>query len=806
MAMAVPGFALERLEPPQACYIGVGLDAGDSIDHLSSRLGLRPALYLDFFEFPLTADSRAALGRFFEQVRSTRGIADVTLEPHAGLSNVTETAVLEFTQICRDQEAQGIGGILVRFGHEMNGNWYEWGQQPGLYKDRFRLLAGHVHADTSRTAMRWAPSYGGGYPFGAPRAVVGSPDFVALDTDGDGTLTTHDDMYEPYYPRDDAVDWVGLTLYHWGVEFPWGENELPETNSFARQLTGNYLGGNGDQTAVPDFYARYCADGIHDKPLAIAETAALFNPEQGGVSELAIKEGWFRQLYNISGDAPDAFDVAQHFPKLKCVCWFDHYKFEQDQQQWIDFRFSAYEPIRAAFLQHVRTLRNGWPWFLTAQEFDAMYKSDSVTERNVPSLLTLSGVIDLSLFVKASTDCDLVVDLLDPHGGRRAGTRHPVMAGSNVIDLSLTLDPPLADSETYHWDIFLTPTGGDGALAFARYDGLPAIARAITPSIEMVAFPPALVAPSNFVVKVKYTTAESAVVVVNLLDAGYRWKGGGTCNVSRGDGLLEVPVALQGAIGTGNYILQSFLSDSSTNWSRPYARSPSFTVPATAQVAHDGINAIVEPATVCAGEVFRFTIAYTAVTNRDLHIDLFDANTNFVAGNLQSVPAGAGIHDLTIAYRNALPGDYFVTAFSTPSGQSWTQAVAYGPKQSLTVVVQAYQQWIESFWGVVLGSDPVDPQQDPDGDGANNAQEFFAGSNPRDAASVLKARIVRNGAGLAVSWPSAVGKSYQVFESSNLSGNGWNPVGGPVAGTGAVLEVAVGEETISRLFRVAALP
>lgn len=47
-----------------------------------------------------------------------------------------------------------------------------------------------------------------------------------------------DDAYAPYYPGDEAVDWVGMPLYHWGSRYPWGENELPEPNKLAEQLLG----------------------------------------------------------------------------------------------------------------------------------------------------------------------------------------------------------------------------------------------------------------------------------------------------------------------------------------------------------------------------------------------------------------------------------------------------------------------------------------------------------------------------------------------------------------------------------------
>jgi len=790
--------ALERLEPAEGCYVGMNLGAGDTISRLSSRLGLTPAVFAEFFEFPLTIGSRNDLIEFLNQVRPTGGIALITLEPYAGLSNVTGQACLEFARLCSNQETQGAGGILVRFAHEMNGNWNPWGQQPLLYKERFRLLAAHVHASTSRTAMLWAPSYGGGYPFGTHRVAPGSPDFVALDTDADGALSQHDDMYEPYYPGDDAVDWVGLTLYHWGVQWPWLENELPEANSFADLLTGNYLGGNGDQTAVPDFYARYCADGVRNRPLAIPETAAFFNPHQGGATELAVKQAWCRQLFNISGDTSEALDVALHFPKLKCVSWFDHYKLEPEQKQWIDWRISEYAPVRSAFVRQMRTVRSGRPWFLTAQEFDCLQQPDCITEGSLPSILPLTGPVTLSLFTKAHTNCDLVADLLDQNLQWQAGTRVSLNAGTQAVALNLTIDHSLVDGATYHWNIYLTPTGGNREQAFAWYHGLATVARAIIPSLQIVAFPPVIAPPANFTVRVKYTVAESAVAVVNLLDHGYNWRGGGTVRVNRGDGLLDVPVVLQPGVTNGNYVLESFVSDSTANWQTPMARSTNFPVSVTPLVKQDLINAIVQPVMLPAGEVFRFTIDYAATTNRDLHIDLFDANTNFLAGTLQPVPAGSGIRDMTISYPGARSGEYFVTSFITPTGQSWEQAVAWSVERRITVVGPGYHQWLQSHWGVLLENDAINPPDDPDGDGAGNADEFVAFTDPRNAADVLKTVITRTEAGLTVSWPSKIGCNYRLYATADF--NLWTPVAALTAGTGEAIRVPLSSTGGAEMF------
>src|SRR5207247_1474762 len=352
------------------------------------------------------------------------------LEPFEGLAAVTQADCLDVASLCATGEAQGIGGILIRFGHEMNGNWYPWCQQPLLYKEKFRLLSQIARTNTTRTAMLWAPHNGIGYPFstnGLYQVVPGSPDFAALDSDGDGVLTAHDDMYEPYYPGDDAVDWVGMTLYHWGVTYPWLENEMPPTNSFASTLAGA-----GHQPPIPNFYARYCADGVHHKPLAIPETSAFYNPHQpAGQGEFLIKQAWWRQVFNVSDENTNDVNIALSLPRLKCINWFDHYKPEAEAgYQWIDWRISAQSVIREAFVEHLLKPRQGQPYFLTGQDFYCLHHADCIRADRLPGILPLTGAVMLSLTTKAQTNCDLVVDLLDFDFRWQSGTRASVAAGT----------------------------------------------------------------------------------------------------------------------------------------------------------------------------------------------------------------------------------------------------------------------------------------------------------------------------------------------------------------------------------------
>jgi hypothetical protein len=309
----------------------VNLDwATDSPAAYSQRLGHRPALYVQFFRFPLGAAEVAYLEAAVEAAATEGGMLMVTLEPFDGLTAVTPEAATALADRLAAANAQGVSSF-VRFAHEMNGAWYAWDQQPTAYIKAFRIVADAVHSRSPQSAMVWAPVYGGAYPFKGGQFEVhpGSADFGLLDTNRDGRLDMTDDPYTPYYPGDDAVDWVGMSLYHWGSAYPWGENELPETGKFLALLTGKYNGLNGDERAVPDFYEMFYK--MHGKPVAITETAAFYDPARGGADELTLKESWWRQVFDPA--------LLAAYPGIKMINWFEWKKPEsEDRGALVDWR------------------------------------------------------------------------------------------------------------------------------------------------------------------------------------------------------------------------------------------------------------------------------------------------------------------------------------------------------------------------------------------------------------------------------------------------------------------------------------
>lgn len=335
---------------PAGVRFGAQLDwQVDDPARFSGRVGRPAAAYGEFVEFPFRAEVGSWLGEKSAEVGDAGGTLMLTLEPVGGLRTVTDPALADLTRTLTRWNEAGTP-VLVRFAHEMNGSWYAWGQQPTEYAPAFRRVAAAVRAAPASRIL-WSPNEGGSYPFGGGRhgARPGTADFAALDTDSDGRLTQRDDPYAPYYPGDDAVDWVGLSLYHFGRTYPWGDNVVPEPGKFAAKLTGTFAGANGDERPVPDFYDRYAART--GRPITVSETSALFNTGRAGrgATELQIKGAWLRQVF-----APD---LPARFPRLRLINWFEQEKDERDvPSSRVDWTLTRDPEVLAAF----RRDRPGW--------------------------------------------------------------------------------------------------------------------------------------------------------------------------------------------------------------------------------------------------------------------------------------------------------------------------------------------------------------------------------------------------------------------------------------------------------------
>lgn len=330
------------LVPEDGAWLGASIDwEHHTLSEFADRVGHAPAVAVTFADVPLLEEDLAEVDAAAAQAGDAGSMLLLTLEPHGGLDTVTRPVTRGLAERVDGYTRDGVP-VLIRFGHEMNGSWYAWSQDPRGYVRAFRLLARAVHAHAPGAAMMWAPNYGGGYPFpgGEHRAPEGSPRARLLDTDGDGQVTGRDDPYAPYWPGREFVDWVGMSVYHWGRSYPWGENEVPEPGKFVDFLRGTYDGPVGDERAVPDFYREY---GERErKPVAVTETAALYVPGNGGASERSVKQRWWRQAF--------AADLHERLPWLRMINWFEWRKRETEVGAVVDWTVTRDDAIRDRFV------------------------------------------------------------------------------------------------------------------------------------------------------------------------------------------------------------------------------------------------------------------------------------------------------------------------------------------------------------------------------------------------------------------------------------------------------------------------
>jgi len=295
---------------------------------LRSRLGHLPGSLVAFVRVPLRSQDIALWDALMPFLGKEKIVGVLALEPRDGLDAVSEESMDRLVELLREYEYEHGSTFILRFGHEMNGNWYVWGQKPLLFKEKFRQLAKKVRSSTKRATMMFCPMLGSGYPYGS-RGDIDSREEREMDTNGDGTVDSLDDMFSPYWPGDDVVDVVGGSVYWWGSSYPFGENVKPTKNHFF------------DTLSMYQYYDIYSeGKGV---PMIVTETGALMNtcdrvPRtsqcrrnyqeglMGASKEYEIKNAWWRQVFSTRGKK----STRTAFPRLRLISVFQIDKPEKE--------------------------------------------------------------------------------------------------------------------------------------------------------------------------------------------------------------------------------------------------------------------------------------------------------------------------------------------------------------------------------------------------------------------------------------------------------------------------------------------
>jgi len=273
------------------------------LKNLETRVGAKPTMvmwYSDWFtEFPMEAC----------QDLSRKGYL-----PHIVWEawKMGDASTLRLTDILDgkwDAYLQRFGGeagrfgkpIMLRWGHEMNGNWYPWGgamngNSPATYVKAYRYVHDKVASAGGKNLIwMWSPNNGSA-PLEAWNRI------------------------EDYYPGDAYVDWVALDGYNWGTSQSWSK-WISFREVFAESLLAI-------QKVAPG------------KPLMIGETAAS---STGGD-----KAAWIR----------DFFPEVRRMPNLKAWVWFNinketDWRMDADPASLEAFRQGLKDPAYTMPLSHL---------------------------------------------------------------------------------------------------------------------------------------------------------------------------------------------------------------------------------------------------------------------------------------------------------------------------------------------------------------------------------------------------------------------------------------------------------------------
>ena len=133
-----------------------------------------------------------------------------------------------------------------------------------------------------------------------------------------------------------------------------------------------------------------------------------------------------------------------------------------------------------------------------------------------------------------------------------------------------------------------------------------------------------------------------------------------------------------------------------------------------------------------------------------------------------------------ITLTNLPDGTHTVEVLGRNSGGDWQDTPVSATWTVLTTPADTDGDGLPDAWESANGLNPndnSDAAQDKDGDGATNTDEYTAGTDPQNRASVLLATHAMLANGSAdITFDAVAGKSYKLEASPNLAAASWTTI------------------------------
>ena len=156
-----------------------------------------------------------------------------------------------------------------------------------------------------------------------------------------------------------------------------------------------------------------------------------------------------------------------------------------------------------------------------------------------------------------------------------------------------------------------------------------------------------------------------------------------------------------------------------------------------------------------------------------------------------SIPAAASF---TAHLPAVVPAGYALAATATDSNGNTSEfsQTFLVPPPSDNGADGLPDQWMIAHFGHAdpRASDLSRANDDADGDGMTNLQEFKAGTDPKSSTSQFRiSSIVPNAGNYQIGFPSVLGKTYRLEYRDDLATGNWKTLTDQIFGTGATIQI-----------------
>ncbi|MCR8631433.1 stalk domain-containing protein [Paenibacillus radicis (ex Xue et al. 2023)] len=291
---------LAKFEPEYGMYIGLYSEQDPAMQNNFTKsealYGKKHALYLAYSPYDTAFPKQYAT-----RAKEAGSALQIAWEPSKGLDSVQDDAHLR--EWARAAKASGIP-IFLRYASEMNGNWVVWHGDPQKYIEKFRLVHDVMAQEAPNVAMVWSP---------------GDVPAYSMDV---------------YYPGDEYVDWVGVSLY----TEPYENGDPAQSNMQATSPIER----------LDSLYKTY-ADR---KPIMISETAVSHYAHipQESFTDYGLLN--LQRLYEI---------MPLKYPRLKSITYFNVDLKNRESRN--NYLLGANEAMKALYSKMIAA-----PYYLTKVE------------------------------------------------------------------------------------------------------------------------------------------------------------------------------------------------------------------------------------------------------------------------------------------------------------------------------------------------------------------------------------------------------------------------------------------------------